>query len=622
MLSKWLKRIAPVLFVLALIVPMVATLLPASIVKAVPRTLYWVGDSGNWSSSDHWSLGSGGASGEVKPDTDDSVIFDAASFTIPAQVVTVDEASACLDMTWTGATNEPTLTLGIFSFTASGDVTFISAMTITNSGYGITFIGTSDLTMNGKRLKYINVGGGGVTPGTVNFLDAVSVGQLQVSIGVLTTNNNVISIDEASFNITTAGAKTITLGTSTITTPKFDYSGSNLTLTANTSTINVIGTGAFNGGNITTYNNINLNGSAHTVSGSFTCAKLALPPGTTQTISFTDGTTQTATTLTLGGSAGHVHTLTGTGAAGWNLSVGAGTVSADYIDIDHSTAAGGATFNAVGTSLDGGDNVGWNFLLTATTQAETGVTMNKDGVTGGTFNGTLVDMGGNASVDVNFEYGLTAAYGSETVAVAKTVPGAYTAAIPNNLTPGATYHYRSKVTDGVDTAYGADETFVFTMPSVATAAATISGANITLHGNVTNMGVATSLYVRFQWGYTPAANTYTTAAQTKTDATAFSQTIAADPSQRVYYRAMMTVGVANGLTNITSFYATNSAAQTQGIANLFPLIFLAAAIAMFGVAMTTESFTIGGLVLAVIFLIFSVTGVQTIIAALAGLWGG
>jgi hypothetical protein len=136
------------------------------------------------------------------------------------------------------------------------------------------------------------------------------------------------------------------------------------------------------------------------------------------------------------------------------------------------------------------------------------------------------------------------------------------------------------------------------------------------------MGVASSTYVRFQWGYTAGANTNSTAWQTKTDATAFSQQIAADPSQRVYYR----VQVKNGATTVsfaeTSYYATNSAAQTQGIANLFPLIFLAAAIAMFAIAMITETFTVGGLVIAVIFLIMSIMGVQTIQAALSGLWGG
>jgi hypothetical protein len=74
-----------------------------------------------------------------------------------------------------------------------------------------------------------------------------------------------------------------------------------MTLTANTSTINVTGTGAFAGGNITTYNTINLNGTAHTVSGAFTCLTLRRT-GTatkTDTVTFTSGTTVTCTNFAM-----------------------------------------------------------------------------------------------------------------------------------------------------------------------------------------------------------------------------------------------------------------------------------------------------------------------------------
>ena len=45
-----------------------------------PRTLYWVGNSGSWFDTQHWSLTSGGAGGECIPTESDDVIIDNNSF--------------------------------------------------------------------------------------------------------------------------------------------------------------------------------------------------------------------------------------------------------------------------------------------------------------------------------------------------------------------------------------------------------------------------------------------------------------------------------------------------------------------------------------------------------------
>jgi gliding motility-associated-like protein len=47
-----------------------------------PRTLYWVGNSGSWFDTQHWSLTSGGAGGECIPTELDDVIIDNNSFNI------------------------------------------------------------------------------------------------------------------------------------------------------------------------------------------------------------------------------------------------------------------------------------------------------------------------------------------------------------------------------------------------------------------------------------------------------------------------------------------------------------------------------------------------------------
>lgn len=53
------------------------------------RTLFWVGGSGSWHETEHWSLSSGGPGGECIPTPIDDVIFDEKSFLLPDQTVFV-----------------------------------------------------------------------------------------------------------------------------------------------------------------------------------------------------------------------------------------------------------------------------------------------------------------------------------------------------------------------------------------------------------------------------------------------------------------------------------------------------------------------------------------------------
>ncbi len=50
-------------------------------------TRYWVGNSGLWTDTDHWSATSGGAGGESVPDDEDDVIIDSNSFTEPGHYI-------------------------------------------------------------------------------------------------------------------------------------------------------------------------------------------------------------------------------------------------------------------------------------------------------------------------------------------------------------------------------------------------------------------------------------------------------------------------------------------------------------------------------------------------------
>ncbi|MDF2455768.1 MAG: hypothetical protein K0R51_1761 [Cytophagaceae bacterium] len=55
--------------------------------KVLPKTYYWINDSGDWSDASHWSLNSGGTTSGCIPGIQDRVIFDELSFSSSFQTV-------------------------------------------------------------------------------------------------------------------------------------------------------------------------------------------------------------------------------------------------------------------------------------------------------------------------------------------------------------------------------------------------------------------------------------------------------------------------------------------------------------------------------------------------------
>lgn len=94
---------------------------------------YWVGGSGNWQDTNHWSLESGGASGADIPTIADNVYFDTNSFIDGGGEVVVS-AGVCNHMVWSNVLYLPTLKFNTdtttHSLTAYGDITFCSNMYI------------------------------------------------------------------------------------------------------------------------------------------------------------------------------------------------------------------------------------------------------------------------------------------------------------------------------------------------------------------------------------------------------------------------------------------------------------------------------------------------------------
>lgn len=348
-----------------------------------------IGTAANWSSHNSWSATSGGACTATEPDSGLDANFDANSFTAASQVVTVDATANCLNMDWTGATNTPTLSWpAANSIYVYGNVTFIAAMTISgavsNAALYFYKTGTCQLTTNTVS---VNVPIGVTSGCTLSLQDNLTQAggtmcgiYLRVTTAVLTTNN---------YNITNAyiyggysgQSPTVNLGSSTITvsvSTGWDFN-QGIVLAANTATINVSGTGAFAGGGATTYNNVNLNGTAHTISGSNTFVNLTRN-GTatkTDTLTLTSGTTQTVTgtcalignsainrllvqSSTLG-SAATLHVTTDV-AANWT-----GTNAVDFMDITstHAVDLSAAGLNPAAYSGDCGGNTGFTFTTSA-----------------------------------------------------------------------------------------------------------------------------------------------------------------------------------------------------------------------------------------------------------------
>jgi alpha-tubulin suppressor-like RCC1 family protein len=82
---------------------------------------YWIGNAGNYSSSTHWSLNSGGLATACFPGISDSVYFDALSFSIPNQQVTIDVTAQFAYMSW-ASINQPTVGLMQTDMYAFGDL--------------------------------------------------------------------------------------------------------------------------------------------------------------------------------------------------------------------------------------------------------------------------------------------------------------------------------------------------------------------------------------------------------------------------------------------------------------------------------------------------------------------
>jgi hypothetical protein len=223
------------------------------------RTLYWVGGTGNWSSTTKWSTSSGGGSGAAVPTSLDNVIFDAAS-NATAYTATIDATSRCNQLTIAGPTSGNVTLAGSSTLICHGNITlpatgltrtFTGPLVLSGSTTGKTFT-TNGVTVAGNPV--VNGVGCGWSLGSA-WSDGAAGTSLTVTNGDFDTANYAVTI--GAFASSNANTRSLSLGSSTISIqslPTGFTNSINLTLNAGTSQINCSSNSVFNGGGLSFYN--------------------------------------------------------------------------------------------------------------------------------------------------------------------------------------------------------------------------------------------------------------------------------------------------------------------------------------------------------------------------------
>jgi fibronectin-binding autotransporter adhesin len=343
-----------------------------------PRTLYWVGGTGNWSDTARWSTSSGGGSGAAIPTSLDAVNFDSLS-NATAYTATIDAGvtlARCASFTMAGPLTGNVTFAGSVGIAFHGNVSF-AATGITrtytgamnwagNSSYTFT---TNGLTLNsgctvigiGSTWTFgsaINIGANivTVTYGAFN----TSASNYALTAGVFqSTSNNIRSVTLNGSNLTLSGSTAFSISSTTTT---------NLTFSAGTSTISLSGNGpVFNGGS-QTFNNVSFTSAAATsitITGANTFNTLSFAGRTSvgiNAVTFSDN--QTISTLTLSaGTASAYRTFLASNTIGTQRTLTVTTLTAGAADIDfRDIAITGAAAPLTGTRFgDAKGNSGITF---------------------------------------------------------------------------------------------------------------------------------------------------------------------------------------------------------------------------------------------------------------------
>jgi hypothetical protein len=265
--------------------------------------------------------------------------------------------------------------------TIYGNLTLKSGMTLSAGTNPTTFgatSGTQTITSAALTLDFpITINGVGTTVQLVDALIMGSSRQLLLNAG--TFNSNSKNLTCGNFGYANSGTKALNLGTSIITiqggsgTTGFVGSNAGTTYTSITSSTIIFtttGTAAFSGGQGggtgNQFGTITMSGLSGTLilgtSAGQTVARCTTLNNTVSPCTITNGCTTgfTVTNFNVSGTAGNLVTLnSNTAGTARTISQASGTVNAYYLNIQDSTASGGAVWYA-NSSINGTNNTGWN----------------------------------------------------------------------------------------------------------------------------------------------------------------------------------------------------------------------------------------------------------------------
>ena len=318
---------------------------------------YWVWWTGNWSdATNHWATTSGGApwAGNLPTATDD-VIFDTLSHTT-SYTVTIDTTTASRDLTfWAPLTGNVTWTWSN-NMAVSGSMALYSGLTRTWTG-GITFNATSwsrTITFAGVTMASSTTFNWPWWTFTLQDTWNNSGSSITFTQWTVLTWGNAITC--GAFQLSGTSTKSVTLSSSTIISSwNVNFAATTwLTFNAGTSTISMTWTTTFTWWSLI-WNNLNLTGTTwtNTIVWDNTFNEFKNLKTWANTVKFTAGSTNTFTLFTVSWTAGNLVTIDSTTTATHALvKAGWGTVSSNYLNIQHSVATPSSTWYAWVNSTD------------------------------------------------------------------------------------------------------------------------------------------------------------------------------------------------------------------------------------------------------------------------------
>jgi len=313
------------------------------------RTLYWVGGTGNWSSTTKWSTSSGGGSGAAIPTSLDAVNFDSLS-NATAYTATIDAGvtlARCASFTMAGPLVGNVTFAGSVGIAFHGNVSF-AATGITRTYTGaMQWAGNSSYTFttNGLTLaSACTVIGIGATWALGSALN-IGSSSLTVTYGTFSTSASNYALTSAGLSSNNSNIRSLSLNGSTVTLSTISLSSflatvvTNLTFNAGTSQLNLSGSDAGIACGGLTFNNVSFTSGAvggRSITGTNTFNTLSFA-GNVQVgvIAATFGANQTITTLTLNaGTAAAFRTFLASNTIGTTRTLTVTTLTAGAADID------------------------------------------------------------------------------------------------------------------------------------------------------------------------------------------------------------------------------------------------------------------------------------------------